>query len=182
MRRHLLAHNDDDHPALYVGTYRKYNNGSLAGAWLDLASFADYEDFMECCRELHNDEQEPELMMQDYMNFPREFYSESSFSEENFDRIREFWLLDSKEQDAFYCYLSCFGADHAYSDDLISHFREHYMGEWDSEEDFARHIVDECGMLDKMSESLQPYFDYEAFARDLFLTDYYYDSGFVFIR
>ena len=34
---------------VYVGTYGKYNNGSLFGAWLDLPEFAktyfDYEKF-----------------------------------------------------------------------------------------------------------------------------------------
>ena len=41
------------HPAVYVGTYHKYNCGSLFGAWLDLTTFASYEDFCEVCRFLH---------------------------------------------------------------------------------------------------------------------------------
>ncbi|MBD5327617.1 MAG: antirestriction protein ArdA [Bacteroides sp.] len=46
--------------------------------------------------------------------------------------------------------------------------QEHHCGEWDSEEDFARHIVEECCNLGKMMGSLANYFDYEAFARELF--------------
>ena len=38
---------------VYVGTYGKYNNGSLFGAWLDLSDYSDKEDFYEACRELH---------------------------------------------------------------------------------------------------------------------------------
>ena len=53
-------------PAVYCGTYRKYNEGSIDGAWLDLASFKDYDEFMEVCRLLHRDEEDPELMFQDY--------------------------------------------------------------------------------------------------------------------
>ena len=30
---------------VYVGTYGKYNNGSLFGAWLDLSDYSDKEDF-----------------------------------------------------------------------------------------------------------------------------------------
>ena len=41
---------------VYVGTYGKYNNGSLFGAWLDLSDYSDKEDFYEACRELHKDE------------------------------------------------------------------------------------------------------------------------------
>ena len=36
---------------VYVGTYGKYNNGSLFGAWLDLSDYADKEEFYEACRE-----------------------------------------------------------------------------------------------------------------------------------
>ena len=32
---------------VYVGTYGKYNNGSLFGAWLDLSDYSDKEDFYE---------------------------------------------------------------------------------------------------------------------------------------
>ena len=56
--------------------------------------------------------------------------------------------------------------------DLLDNFEEAYCGEWDSEEDFARHIVEECYNLEKMMGSLVNYFDYEAFARELFNWDY----------
>ena len=50
--------------------------------------------------------------------------------------------------------------------------QEPYCGEWDSEEDFARHIVDECYNLESEMGDLARYFDYEAFGRDLFMYDY----------
>jgi hypothetical protein len=36
-------------PAVYCGTYGKYNNGDISGMWVDVASFTDYEEFMEFC-------------------------------------------------------------------------------------------------------------------------------------
>ena len=33
-----------DQPAIYCGTYKKYNEGSLFGAWLDLRTFDSYDD------------------------------------------------------------------------------------------------------------------------------------------
>jgi len=53
---------------VYVGTYGKYNNGSLFGAWLDLSDYSDKEDFYEACRELHKDEEDAEYMFQDWEN------------------------------------------------------------------------------------------------------------------
>lgn len=52
--------------AVYVGTYRKYNNGSIAGAWLTLNDYKTPEDFWRACRLLHSDERDPEFMFQDY--------------------------------------------------------------------------------------------------------------------
>ena len=56
--------------------------------------------------------------------------------------------------------------------DTLDNFEEAYCGEWDSEEDFARHIVEECYNLEKMVGNLANYFDYSAFARSLFMYDY----------
>ena len=47
---------------IYVGTYAKYNNGSLQGEWVELSDFYDLDGFMERCSEIHEDEEEPEYM------------------------------------------------------------------------------------------------------------------------
>lgn len=62
---------------LYVGTYGKYNNGSIDGEWLDLSDYNDSQEFLAACAELHKDEHDPEFMFQDFEGFPRDFYSES---------------------------------------------------------------------------------------------------------
>ena len=67
-----------DDPALYVGTYAKYNNGDLTGAWISLAKCTDYDEFMRVCHCLHRDEGEDvELMFQDADNIPECWYCES---------------------------------------------------------------------------------------------------------
>lgn len=50
--------------------------------------------------------------------------------------------------------------------------QEPYCGEWDSEEDFVRHIVDECYDLERTMGDLSRYFDYDAFGSELFMYDY----------
>ena len=57
---------------VYVGTYAKYNNGSLSGAWLDRSDYSDKEEFYEACRELHKDEEDAEYMFQDYETYGTE--------------------------------------------------------------------------------------------------------------
>ena len=56
-------------PALYVGTYAKYNNGDLSGMWISIAQCYDYEEFMKVCYFLHRDEEDPELMFYVYKLF-----------------------------------------------------------------------------------------------------------------
>ena len=73
---------------VYVGTYGKYNNGSLFGAWLDLSDYSDKEDFYEACRELHKDEEDAEYMFQDWENVPENLIGESWISE-NFFTLRD---------------------------------------------------------------------------------------------
>lgn len=162
-----------DQPAIYCGTYGKYNNGSLDGAWLDLEAFDSYDEFLEICALLHDDEDDPEFMFQDYQGFPREWYDESGLKE-SFDNIVEYCKLDENDREVFDAYYEWSGnADFA-------HFRDHYMGKFDTEEDFAEYIVSECYDLDNMMGDLSFYFDYERYARDLFMTDYAFCDGYVF--
>ena len=52
----------DTIPAIYCGTYHKYNCGSIFGKWFKLNEFADCDEFLDACRELHSDEEDPELI------------------------------------------------------------------------------------------------------------------------
>ena len=63
----------DGSPAVYVGTYGKYASGTLRGVWLDLTTFADYDEFLAVCRYIHRDEADPEFMAQASEGFPREW-------------------------------------------------------------------------------------------------------------
>ena len=71
---------------VYVGTYAKYNSGSLAGAWINLDDCADYSEFLAKCAATHKDERDPEFMIQDAEAFPdglscMEWLSESEFND-----------------------------------------------------------------------------------------------------
>lgn len=110
------------HPSVYVGTYAKYNEGSLFGMWVDLVACGDYDTFMEVCHKLHADEEDPELMYQDYENFPESWYSECGIDEDTFDKIMEYAELDEDEQEAYEAFVDSF------SEDDMEKFKERYMG------------------------------------------------------
>ena len=151
-----------DHPRIYVGTYAKYNDGSIDGKWIDISEYNTYEEFVDACRELHADEEDPEFMVQDYENFPEKWYHEGGLpTEEEFNKINDYYMMDDSEKDAYAAYVSHTG------NDSIDDFHEAYQGQFDSAEDFAYHIVDSMGWDSLGQENLDMYFDYEAFGRDL---------------
>ena len=167
--RHEWKHQSDS-PALYCGTYGKYNSGNLSGMWVDLSTFDDYEEFINFCKAIHADEEDPELMYQDYENMPDSLYHES-MGEKGFNKIEEYCeLCDEYSVEAVDDFLEW------YSPDDLDMMHDVYVGVYDSEEDFAREIVNGCYDLEKMMGNLACYFDYEAFARDLFMGDYYFGS------
>ncbi len=72
---------------VYVGTYAKYNNGSIAGKWINLEQFDNYSEFVAECRKVHKDERDPEFMIQDCENFPDGFSCLEWLSEKDFNDV-----------------------------------------------------------------------------------------------
>lgn len=66
--------------AVYVGTYGKYNDGSIEGKWLCLSDYSDKADFYKACHELHRDESDPEFMFQDWEYIPDKMIGECFIS------------------------------------------------------------------------------------------------------
>ena len=66
-----------------------------------------------------------------------------------------------------------------YSDGEIENFEDAFMGEYDSKVAFAEEMAQDLD-IDAMMGAFAAYFDYEAYARDLFMGDYYYAENFVF--
>ena len=174
--KHEWKH-DSESPALYCGTYGKYNSGNLRGMWVDLSTFGSYEDFINFCCAIHADEDDPELMYQDFANMPDCLYHES-MGEKGIEKIMEYWGMCNE-----YSVLAVNDFLEWRTPEDLCDMYDAYMGVYDSKEDFAREAVKECYNLEKMIGNLAGYFNYKAFARDLFMSDYYFGShGTVFAR
>jgi antirestriction protein len=155
---------------IYVGTYAKYNNGSIAGAWIDLEQFSDKDDFLEACAQLHEDEDDPEFMFQDFEGFPDRFYSESGID----DALFEYLALDDNAREILAAYIECTGDSDATIDDAMDKFQ----GEFNSDVDFVDELLTSCGDL---PSDLPSYvvIDWEATARNI-MFDYMVHDGFYF--
>jgi hypothetical protein len=145
---------------VYVGTYAKYNNGSLSGAWLDLSDYSDKEEFYEACRELHGDDEDAEYMFQDWENVPEGLIGESWISENFFSLRDAVEDLSDTEQEAFFvwCNYKSHDLGEEDADDLVRDFRDEYQGQYNDKEDFAYEVIEECYDLPEFAKT---YFDYE---------------------
>lgn len=115
---------------VYVGTYGKYNAGSLFGKWLDLSDYSDKEEFYDACRELHKDEEDAEFMFQDWENVPENLIGESWLSE-NFFALRDAVEdLGDTEQEAFFVWCNYKSRDFSNedADDLVRDFQNAFLG------------------------------------------------------
>lgn len=151
-------------PAIYVGTYGKYNNGSLEGKWVYLDEFDSKNDFLRyCVYKLHANERDPELMFQDYEYIPEGFVGESFVSD-------KLWDLINLEGDWKFKYaLADAIRDPERTIEILENGDYRVFWGCDSVEDIVYEMLDE-GVMPAQPEN---YFDYERFGRD-----YSYDGPF----
>lgn len=87
---------------------------------------------------------------------------------------------------SFICVFSAFEKSRVAYNNLsgehdIDAARDAHVGEYDSEEDFAYEILEECDYYG-MPENMRHYFNVSRSAEDLFDFDYYFENGHVFNR
>ena len=156
------------------------------GIWIDIDRTTDTDDVLEALAGAQllsrNEDGKPEyggdLLVADIEgDLARAFYSSSIDTLDLDGLVEVIEYCEDNHVDE--------GAAAAYIDDRgswsQSDFEDAYCGEYDSEEAYAEELFDEC-YLHEVPESVKPYIDYEKFARDLFITDYYFTNGFVFRR
>jgi antirestriction protein len=159
---------------IYVGTYGKYNDGSLHGEWIDLEGL-DKESFYEKIKELHSDEEDPEFMFQDLEGFAYVIAGESGFNKGAWEALEVWQELDEEEREAFGIW-----CDHMGSLDGCEDWRDQYAGQYESVEAFADELIDQ-GALGEIPESLSAYIDVAKYARDLELGgDIWEEEGHIF--
>lgn len=166
-------------PALYVGTYSKYNDGNLTGEWVDLEDFADADEFMDYCYQLHADEEDAEIMFQDFEGFPQVFYSES-MNTDSMVNLYEYVKLSEDEKEIVDAYLEI--EPNGTIGDALSTYYGTYASWDDFVHDYADNLLDAEGVTGGIARD---FFDYEYFGKtslrfDFIYNEVSYDKCFVF--
>lgn len=145
------------------------------GCWIDLDQVGAWEDIQLILSQAFPSAVIDEVLCADVEGLAQYFYTSS---------------CDSFDLDAWLEFLEEKAGTHlsdeviaAYFDNCgvssLSDVEEAYAGEFNNDEDFAVQLLDDTGELDP-SSLLGAYFDYEKFARDLMMCDYFESNGHYF--
>lgn len=147
-------------PRIYVACLSSYNSDIAHGEWIDAI---DADELREGIRDMLAKSSIPgaeEWEIQDEEGFgPLQPWGDV-------DKLAELGALIDEHGEAYAAYADNVSIDYATEEA----FEDSYEGEWDSEKDFAENLFDD---LYDVSTPIAPYIDYDAFARDLFIGDYY---------
>ena len=128
--------NETTTPRVYVSTFAKYASGSLRGEWIELEGH-DADTFEEAARALHADESDPELLLQDFEGFPKEFYNESGLA----TGLWEWLELSEDDQELLALYHDAVGAG------TLREAQDAFAGNAESGADFAQRSAEESGAI-----------------------------------
>ena len=177
---------------IYVASLSDYNAGILHGSWFDLSDYSDTDDLLEAIQKqvletsptAHEEglKSAEEFAIHDYDGV----YPAGLGEYESINRLMEIQdclnrcVDDNIPEEAFCEWTE--EIEGVYSKNIdYDNFVDCYHGQYASKTDFAYELVEECGMLSHVPDEVARYFDYEAYARDLFINDYTMTSrGYVF--
>lgn len=127
---------------VYVGTYAKYNNGSLYGKWIDLTDYSNFEEFYQACKELHADEADPEFMFQDTSFDPElDAFCEKFVSEYRIEpELWEAFELDEKELSQVSAVWDEYNDSLSISE-ALKKARDAYLGHYSSLEEYVEELL-----------------------------------------
>lgn len=145
-----------DETQVYVGTYAKYNDGSIAGKWLTLSDYADRGEFIEACKKLHSDEADPELMFQDRQGAASRAISECEVPEV----FWEFLELEESDKEIVEAWMEAMSAD---LQEAMETGLENFYGSYDNETDFGEQLLEGT---DRVPPHLEGYIDFERYGND----------------
>ena len=153
--------------SIYVASLADYSAGILHGRWIDcLANDSDevQEQIALMLADSPTARQEgrraEEWAIHDHGGWHGMRINET----EDIEALCELAAELDEHGEALAVYL-----DHVGTRD-VSGFQDAYCGTWSSEQDYAEDLADD---IMEIPDHIAPYFDYERFARDLFMCDYF---------
>lgn len=152
-----------DTPKIYVACLASYNSGLLYGQWITVEQDVDdiYDQISTMLTESPMEHAE-DWAIHDYEGFGKITLSEF----EDLNTIVEYAKFIIEHEELGQALIAEYGLSEAQM-----MMEDHYHGAFSSEVDFAQFVLEEYHG-NPIPDNWLSYFDYEAFARDLFIDGY----------
>lgn len=165
---------------IYIASLSDYNAGVLHGAWFDLDHYDNHDDLLFDIQEKVLDTSPTCPPDSDYPAEEWEIHdvedAHSGWERMSLEALVALNSAINEHGEAFRVWVEEMNGD----PEDVSAFEDAYEGEYNSELDYIYQYIEDTGMLDGIPDNIRNYFDYEAFARDVFMTDLSFCSGHVF--
>lgn len=147
---------------IYIACLAAYNNGKLHGAWIDATQ--DIDDIWNEISKILKSSPEPDA--EEWAIHDHEGFEGLNISEyEGIESAHEKALFVEKHGELGAAVAAHFGGNIEEAETALS---DHYIGEYESLEDYAREITEDSGDI---PEHLAFYIDYERMGRDMEIND-----------
>lgn len=153
-------------PNIYIACLASYNNGILYGKWLNATQGLDViQEEIQTMLSQSPIPHAEEWALHDYEGFGS--YQLSEY--ESITTICEIADFIVKHGELGVEVMASIGCDLQSAEEIIEN---QYHGTYDNELEFATQLFDDC-YIHEVPAAIQYYIDYDAFRRDLFMSDYF---------
>lgn len=160
-----FSSNQNFNPQIYVACLASYNNGVLYGCWCDATEDQDLiNDQIQTMLSNSSIPNAEEYSIHDYSDFGSLHLCEN----ESLSTVHDLALF-IKEHGELGAKLIGYLGDLECAQNALE---SNYHGSYDSELSYAIDLFDDCYIHD-VPKNIRYYIDYEAFCRDLFMSDFY---------
>ena len=176
-------------PRVWIGCLQSYNAGRLIGEWVDATDLDEMLEAQEHVKALAISAAKEAGDWPVYFHEPEEFFLADNEGFGNaigeytpLDKVAELGAAIEEHGAAFLAYLGGFGRDDIPTDpaEMVTDFQDRYAGEWESDEDYARELVDAIGWKFEAGsaelDAISPYLDWEMIARELMMDAYEFNG------
>lgn len=157
MNTNLHKTTPNETPRIYVADLADYNAGILRGIWIEITEETTKDSLLDKFYLMLREKGHEEWAIHDYENLPSYLGEYPDLD----DLITVAHAIIEHSYKLVSAFLNVFGVDQLHS------LEDRFRGFYDSVEDYARELVDDCYNLEKMMGNLAYYFDYQSFAHDL---------------
>lgn len=147
--------------SIFASSYGLYSRGSLFGKWFYFDEYETREEMINNIKGyLKGEDDDPEIMYQDFSNLPSSLYSEFEITEDLFNACK---YLESNNDDEIIAAIDAYSE--LFDGFNVESFEDKYVGYFDGHYDLGVYFA-EVGCFE-IPEDIEPYFDYEKYGRDM---------------